>query len=85
MLNKTISVLVFGLVGILSAGIVVSGFFNTVSARVVCVTGSDGKVHCFDFEPLEPDHNTLHPIPLPPGIPPHPPHPTPTNPPHPTG
>ena len=72
MLNKTISVLVFGLLGILSAGIVVSGFINTVSAKVVCVTGPDGKTHCFDFEPIEPEHHTLTPLPL---LPPHPSHP----------
>jgi hypothetical protein len=75
MLNRTISVLVFGFVGILSAGIVVSGFINTVSAKVVCVTGPDGKAHCFDFEPIEPEHHTLTPL-----LPPHPPHPIITHP-----
>jgi hypothetical protein len=56
-LNKTL--LVFGLVGVLTVGILTSGFGNTASARVACREGDDGKKHCFDFQPLEPDHNTF--------------------------
>jgi hypothetical protein len=86
MLNRTISLL--GIVGILSAGIIVSGFINIASARVVCKVNDNGlfpKIECIDLQPLEPIKNTLPHLSLSPGIPPHPPHPTPTNPPHPTG
>jgi hypothetical protein len=56
-LSKTL--LVFGLVGVLTVGILSSGFGNTALAKVVCREGSDGKKHCFDFQPLEPDNNKL--------------------------